>query len=615
MNRQTARPGRAAVMAFAAACLASENAGAYGDGNNYNYSVHPGFTVGKLALGKNYSNMGLDWLSNGDLVMANCLSQGNYEGGGIPSPNAESGVYLVSNVTGSPTVKQIASNFRQPSGVVVVNDVIYVSDRDAFYKITSNSGSGSGNRTKVIDWPREDTQVNGGWQNGYWHQFVYCPSYYNGRFYAVYSGTIAGGPSDNPPTTSYSGAYLSWTADGAGGLQKYAGGFRSPNGGNLGPNGMLAVTDNQGSWMPSCPFMIIKPNKFYGHRQTEGNAPNWAQDAFLKGTMQYDPPAAWLFDGDYDGPGQSTTQPLYLDRGPYAGEWIVGDANAKGISRIILDPVNGGSGPTASYNGAVTYFTNGFGDMGAEAGLNRLTLHPKENIVYVGTIGFQGNWPVATAQPLFTIKFDEAAVKATFEIKAVRSRAQGVEVEFTNPINPSTATAGAFALTQYQLKRSDGYGAGNDQMAKPTISQVKVSNDNKRVFLQVGNQAGIDRVLKIVMPGVRSASGAALWFNQVFFTHNYQSTAAFEPTTGAAPRAADKYLENHLAFQALGGRLRVETTLHGEYALSLRSMNGARVEEKSGRGPAAFTFAPGRKGLHVLQVTQGKRSYARPVFL
>src|SRR6185503_10260731 len=149
-----------------------------------------------------------------------------YGGGSIPGPSAEAGVFLVANPTSaSPTMKQIASMFRQPSGAVVVNDVIYVSDRDAFYKINSLApGSISTNRTKVIDWPKDkEPNFRDNWDNGWWHQWIFCPMYYNGKFYAVYSGSIVGGgASETGPSTAYSGAFFQFNPDGSGGIQKYA---------------------------------------------------------------------------------------------------------------------------------------------------------------------------------------------------------------------------------------------------------------------------------------------------------------------------------------------------------------------------------------------------------
>ncbi len=599
----------------------------HGDETNFPATlnmIHPGFTVDTLKLAKRYSVMGVDFLSNGDLVMTTCDSKkdGGYEGGGVPDPTANAGVFIISNATGgSPTIRQIASMFRMPSGSVVVNDTIYVSDRDAFYRINSLTPADiTRNRSKVITYPIEARPAgfsNDDYNFGYWHQYIFCPSYYNGRFYAVYSGTIkGGGDSDNPPSTSYSGSYLSWTRDSTQGFQKVAGGFRSPNGGNIGPGGMLMVTDNQGGWVPSCPLMLIKPGKFYGHRQNAGFAPNWAQAAADAGTMKYEPPVAWFLDGSAGGMGQSTAQPMYMDRGPFAGDWIVGDDNSRGIARVSLDPVNGGTGVTANYNGAVMFFTHGL-DRNADttASPNRMTMHPTQNTLLIGTLGTLGNWPVSNAQPFYTVKFDDAAVAGVFEIKSVHSRADGIEIRFTQPINPATAVAGSFVLKHFKITRKTGYGDGNDAIPAPAIRQVLVSADAKRIFLQVGNIADTDRVLKITAAGIRSATGGSPFFNQTIFTHNWQSTEAFNAATRIVDRApVDRFMENHIAYRKQAGSLIVNVTLPGDYSVSLRTLNGSRVEEATRLNQAEYTFAGAHQGMFILQVAQGTHAYCRPVF-
>jgi hypothetical protein len=613
----------AAVWAAALGALAPRVMG-YGDHNNYPYAVHPGFTVSEVNIPM-ISDMSINWLSNGNMVLTTCETAGNYGGGGIPNPNPSSGVFLVGNVTGSNlTVKQIASMFRQPTGAVVVKDVIYVCDRDGFYKINSLSPSDiTANRSLVVEWPKEAAPANfsnGAWNNGYWHQFVFCPIHYNGRFYAPYSGTIKlGGASDNPPSTSFSGAFLSWSDGGSGGFERIAGGFRSPNGANIGPGGMMMVSDNQGSWEPSCPLDLVRSGRFYGHRQDKGYAPNFAQAANDAGTMPYDPPVAWLLDGGAPsggGPGQSASQPLYLDRGPYAGDWIIGDNNSKGISRVTLDPVTG-SGVSGQYNGSVTFFTNGFGSQGSEAGVNRLALHPSGNIIYVGTLGTLGNWPTSKVMPFYAVRIDSGKAAASFEIRAVRSRQDGIEIDFTAPVDPATAVAGSFALNQYQLKRQDAYGAGNDEIAAPSIGTVLVSDDGRRVFLQLGNVAAVDRVLKIAASGIRSASGSPLFFNEAYFTHNYQSHKPFEAgITALRNGPSGLFMDNHVTCRLQAGSLTVEVGLAGSYRVSLHTLGGALLEDKAGSGPASFTFTgAGRHGLRVLQVVQGKRTILKPVFL
>ena len=42
------------------------------------------------------------------------------------------------------TTKEIATNFKMPTGVSVVNDRIYVADKDSFYVIPDNTGANPG---------------------------------------------------------------------------------------------------------------------------------------------------------------------------------------------------------------------------------------------------------------------------------------------------------------------------------------------------------------------------------------------------------------------------------------------------------------------------------------
>src|SRR6185503_15414095 len=144
---------------------------------------------------------------------------------------------------------------------------------------------------------------------------------------------------------------------------------------------------------------------------------------------------------------------------------------------------------------------------------------------------------------------------------------------------------------------------------------VQVSQDNLRVFLQIGNVAKTDRVLKVSPAGIRSASGGSLFFGTAYFTHNFQSNEPFNPLVTRVVEGPDRFLENHVAWKAEGRMLSVSVDLQGSYAVSLHALDGAALETRAGAGPGRYAFAGARHGLHVLRVTQGKRAWAKPVFL
>jgi hypothetical protein len=568
---------------------------------------NPSLIIEPIPMPALYMHMGLGFLSDGRMVVA--TTEIETVNGEIPPAKPGSMIMIVDGVTGDMsklTVKKVADMWKQPSGVTIVNDKIYVTERDGFYQIQNieTPGALSANRAKIISWPQPDDGLK--WMNGeQWHQWVMTPHYHNGKFYGPYGGTTQpGGRSLTPPTSTYSGAFLSWNADGSGGLAKVAGGLRQPNGMTMGPDGQSFVTDNQGGWLPACTFALMKPGKTYGYRQGPPNRANWAEG------LPYEPPIAWLVDGVH----QSASQPLYLDKGPYAGDFLIGDVNSPGISRVALDKVGEGV-----YNGALFFFTGGF----ASAAVNRLAQHPTEEALVVGTFLAMGDWPAGSTKPMYRIRY--AAANTTFEMREIHSRQGGVEIVFSQPVDPATVTGANFTLTQWHYNRTVEYGCCIDgRNMDPSISAVKLSEDRKRVFLaSTGATAATDRELKIVTNGIKSATGGSLFQGTAYFTHNHQSSVPWNAATVAIgerdrlaplPAAAVRHA-------VLPGMLRVDIDLQGDYTVALHALDGARQAVRQGRGPARFEFPAQRNGtvsgaagsLRILRVVSNGRTQARTI--
>src|SRR4051812_33890690 len=101
-------------------------------------AIHPSLDIKTIPIPDMYRTMGIGFLSDGRMVL---LTTNIIGGGEMPNPDPDACVFLISGTKdfNNITVTKIASNFRQPSGVNVVNDKIYVADRDAFYSINQNS--------------------------------------------------------------------------------------------------------------------------------------------------------------------------------------------------------------------------------------------------------------------------------------------------------------------------------------------------------------------------------------------------------------------------------------------------------------------------------------------
>lgn len=562
--------------------------------------MHPDFEIREVPLGARYKTMGMAFLSDGRLAIATSEFIG---GGEVPdSGGADRKVLIISDPGGaSPQVKEIANGWLQPSGLVAVDDTLYVSDRDGFYQIpdTDNPPDLASNRRKLVSWP--DTSE---WHIGKsWHQWVFTPVYWQGSFYAPYSGSIGrGGWSLAPPSTSYSGAFLKWGRTGR--LEKIAGGLRSPNGCNIDPAGNMFVTDNQGSWLPSSTFMRIRPGVFYGHRQdpvrdsagnvTKAFPPNWAE------SLPYERPTAWL---DHGNVRSSPSQPVYVEKGTYAGDWLLGDVNNPGLVRIGLDEVDG------TYNGCVFWFGDGF----RGRAINRLAWG-KDGALYAGTLMNLGNWPNGDPAPIFRIA-PKTVAQPAFDMRSVRHLADGVEILFTQPVDPATVTVDNFPVAQWRYDRQEAYGLGKSEKETRNVSAVGLSEDRKRVHVVIDSLKD-DYVAYFRLGPVKSAGGKPLWGNEAWLTLNRFSSRHWDPAVQATPASqAAPSLARHLRQHIGPAGLRIELDVKGRAEAILRSVDGRLAASAAGAGSFAIPTRGLPDGIYLLEVRHPQGRFARPIIL
>lgn len=559
--------------------------------------IHPDFTLETVKMPAMYKTMGLDFLPDGRMVLGVIeLIQGQSIGD-VPPADAGDKVIVFDGVGKTPeviTAKEVSNTWHQISGLKVVDGKIYVSDRDGLYVVKSldKIDTLASNRSLVLKWPDE-----GHWRLGYmWHQWVFTPLYYQGRFYAPYSGCIGtGGWSYTEPTTKLSGAFLTWDLKDLK-LEAVAGGLRSPNGANVdSTTGEFFVTDNQGSYLPASTFMRIKPGHFYGHRQIpehlndsgrvdQVDAPNFAE------SLPYDPPVAWI--PYQSAPShKSPSQPIMLREGRYRGDWLMGDVNGAGLLRVALDRVD------SLINGSLFWFTQGMG----LAAINRLTYGP-DGSIYIGTLTqVAGNWPGGAKSPLFRLK-PKTGGETTFDIRAIRSLKDGLEVELTDAMAPGSFGADSASAVQCQYIRMPQYGVGKQEDEPLSITKGEMSSDGKRLHLVIPGLKA-DRVVDVVLKGVKSTKGKTLWTNEGWFTLNAVSTRAWDagPATAAAPSPRPAAFPASLRPLA-SGNLQVTLKEAGDFTLSLRGLDGALLDARSARGPGPVSLAPGRHGVFLVQI-------------
>lgn len=441
-------------------------------------AVHPSYD---LSQARPYDFLpkvgGMDFMSDGTLVISTWDPTG--------------AVYLLRNVqSGKPneiTVKQIASGLAEPLGLKVVDDEIYVLQKQELTRLVDTDGD------EIID---EYQTVSNQWKtSGNFHEFAFGLEYRDGFFYGNLAIAIDPGGASTQPQVSDRGKVMRINRN-SGKVEFIAHGLRTPNGIGWGVDDELFVSDNQGDWLPSSKIMHVSDGAWFGSR---------AVDFVGTATLKEKPPVVWL---PQDEIGNSPSTPGLLRDGPYAGQMIHGEVTHGGVKRVFVEKVNG------EYQGVVFRFTQGL-----EAGINRMVWGP-DGALYVGGIGNPGNWQHVEKlwYGLQRLKYNG---KPTFEMLAVRAKSDGIEIEFTEPLREGDGWNPAdFEIRQWRYVPTIEYGGPKVNETRLSVLSSHVSEDRKRVFLPLSGMKTGHVVYVHLAKRFVSAAGHALWSTEAWYTMN-----------------------------------------------------------------------------------------------
>ncbi|MEZ4892170.1 MAG: family 16 glycoside hydrolase [Saprospiraceae bacterium] len=385
---------------------------------------------------------GLDFLPDGRMVVSTWDPLG--------------AVYVLDNVeSGDPkkiTVKRIAQGLAEPLGLKVVDGVIYVLQKQELTKLIDNNGD------DIID---EYQCFAKGWlASANFHEFAFGLAYKDGFLYAALATAInPGGASTRPQIPDRGKAVKISLKDGS--LEFVARGLRTPDGVGIGPDGEVFITDNQGDWLPSSKVLHVKPGAFYN---------SYSVDSAAVANLPVTQPVVWL---PQDEIGNSPTQPIVINDGPYQNQLIHGDVCYGGLQRVFMEKVNG------DYQGCVFRFSQGF-----EGSTHRLAWGP-DGALYVGMIGNPGNWG-QQGKLWYGLQRMKYNGKSVFEMLAIRAKTTGMEIEFTEPLPQGTGwDANHYHVKQWWYKPTINYGGPKMDEEDMTVVSASVSSDRKKVFLEI----------------------------------------------------------------------------------------------------------------------------------
>jgi hypothetical protein len=560
--------------------------------------LHPGYTLTTLRpAGFEPQVAGMDFLPNGDMLI---LTWRGTTGPSAHDPatnidivgtrTGSTHLYRVTNTGGSDAnaikTTEIASGFKDAQGLCVVNGEIYVGDIDRIVKLVDKDGDGKYETLQEIG---KLPSYNG------WFEYSFGPAYKDGK---LYMALAVGVQMSGWPTKQLGkdrGAVVSIPI-GGGTYSVVAEGLRAPNGIAVGPDGELFATDNQGGWRPASPLLHILQDHFYGY-QVDPAGP--IQKAFrtaariAKGDT-VSPPAIWM---PYQEANESPTEPSLMKSGPYAGQFLYGDISRGGIYRAFLEKVNG------EYQGAVFPHSGGL-----ECGVERIRTGPNGEI-YMGGLGTGSQSNQGWNGKIFGLQKLVPNGTAVFEMLAARSRAKGMELEFTMPLGTSAEAVGNYSVQQWSYRPDSAYGGAKVGTQSRAVKSAQVSPDRKKVFLEIdGLKTG--QVVCIATNNLKSQDGKLLWYAKTWYTLNAISPSApFEIATAIKGGSASSFgsvSASALVLRRLAGKLQVSLPPGAAFRLELVDFQGKIVARLGDvRGAAEFPTAQLHAGVYFLRAAGG----------
>jgi hypothetical protein len=390
------------------------------------------------------------------------------------------------------TYEKVATDLFNPMGIAVIEDSIFVSERDKLTELTDPDGDGfyDDHRT-VAEWPFGEN----------FHEFAFGLLHDDDYFYVNLSVAINnGGATTDPQPAPNRGTAIRIDRE-TGEVEYVAGGLRTPNGMVKGPDGELFVMDNQGAWLPSSKLVHIEEGKFFNH---------FTNPAGPFDDQPVSAPALWVPQNEI---GNSPSGPVQLEEGPYAGQLVFGDVTYGGLQRGFLEKVGG------EYQGAVFRHTAGL-----EAGVNRTIVGP-DGALYVGGIGEGGNWSEPGKLRYGLQKLTPNGQDA-FDMTEMRVTRKGFEVEYTQPLSEETVAKiaenpnAAFRLDHWRYVPTRAYGGPKIDEQQLFVSAAKVSTDRTKVTLTVdGREPGYVVHLRSPRP-FSDVEGRELWNTEAWYTLN-----------------------------------------------------------------------------------------------
>lgn len=452
-----------------------------------------------------------------------------------------------------PTYKLFAQGLHEALGINYIKGELYVIQRPELTRLRDLDGDGRADEFKTMySWP----------QAGNYHEYTYGPI--EDREGNLVINRNLGYTSSAVSLSLWDGWMLKIKPDGR--LKPYAAGMRSPAALGMNTAGDIFYSENQGEWVGSGSITHVEDGDFVGHPESlrwadqpgspvklrMKDIPSTGEPKFevAKRIPGLKTPSVWL---PHTILGISSSAILNYDEkgkmGPFKGQLFVGDQGHSKIVRVDLEKVKG------VYQGIAIPFREGF-----SSGVLR-TAWGSDGSMFVGMTS--RGWG-STGKEVYGLQKLEWTGKMPFEIQSAKSKPDGFELTFTQPVNEASAkNAGSYSIISFTYKYQSSYGSPTINQLNCPIKAIEISPDRLKVRLVVDSlREGY--VHEINAAGIVNTEKTALLHPTGYFTLNripegekmvltpankVKTSAMAKPPVAVSTRPKTKALAKHITKQ------------------------------------------------------------------
>lgn len=405
------------------------------------------------------------------------------------------------------TWKRYAAGLYQTLGLRIVDDVVYTLGRDQITRLKDLNGDGEADFYENFN---NDVHVTPGF-----HEFALdLHTDGEGNFIFAKGGPVRPGGRGWETISQHAGTVMRVSKDGSK-LEVIATGVRAPNGSAYGgPDKLVTVGDNEGTWTPQCRVTAIPPHKipmFVGVPDLSHMTP---------APTDYTRPIYWTPHNIDNSNGGQAWSPKGDKWGPLSERFLHISYGQSNLNLVMMEKIPEAANNCGWQGGIVRIPVN------FNTGIARGRFNPKDGQFYVaGLKGWQTNG--ARDGGLQRVRFTGEAFNS---VSSLSVKKNGVELKFAVELDKAEAgNKDNYNIEIWNYHWTSEYGSpefkpstgdkekGHD---KVEVSKVTVADDGKTVFLEMPVQVVMQMRIKYRI----ASKGGDQISQEIYNTINYVPT-------------------------------------------------------------------------------------------